>query len=62
MYAKADPGLAPPLPPHLKKKMGLVFCKFSLYIRKYFDFSQHAVFTIIYKLFTYSSNKNIGYV
>ena len=32
-------------PPSRLKKSDL-FCKFSLYIRKYFDFSQHAVFTI----------------
>ena len=35
---------------------------FSLYIRKYFDFSQHAVFTICIYIIHYSSNKNIGYV
>ena len=47
--AKADPGPArrarvPPFP--FEKKPGTCFCKFSLYIRKYFDFSQHAVFAI----------------
>ena len=46
---KADPGparraRAPPPPPFEKK--GTFLGKFSLYIRKYFDFSQHAVFTI----------------
>ena len=35
------PGARPPF-----EKKGTCFCKFSLYIRKYFDFSQHVVFTI----------------
>ena len=37
---------APGAPPPRLKKKGTFFGKFSLYIRKYFDFSQHAVFTI----------------
>ena len=45
---KAVPGPAPPgpPPPPRLKKNGTFFGKFSLYIRKYFDFSQHAVFKI----------------
>ena len=35
------------------------FCKFSLYIRKYFDFSQHAVLTICI-LFTTLLTKTYG--
>ena len=55
-YTKTDPGP----PPSLFEIKGLVFVNFSLYIRKFLDFSQHAVFTICI-LFTFS-NKNIGYV
>ena len=49
-YTKADPGRPPPC-----------FCKFSLHIRKYFDFSQHAVFTICI-LFTTLLPKHRGCV
>ena len=52
-YTKADPGP----PPRLKK--GTCFCKFSIYIRKFFDFSQHAVFTICI-LFTTLLKKTQG--
>ena len=43
---KADPGTARRVPPSLFWKKETCFCKFSLYIRRYFDFSQHAVLTI----------------
>ena len=45
--SKADPGPARRArAPPFEKKNGTFFGKFSLYIRKYFDFSQHAVFKI----------------
>ena len=44
---KADPGPARQArAPPFEKKNGTFFGNFSLYIRKYFDFSQHAVFKI----------------
>ena len=47
MMPKADPGPARRArAPPFEKKNGTFFGKFSLYIRKYFDFSQHAVFKI----------------
>ena len=60
--AKADPRPArrarvPPFP--FEKKPGTCFLKFSSYIRKYFDFSQHAVFTIGI-LFTTLLTKTLG--
>ena len=49
----------PPPPPFEKRDC---LCKFSLYIRKYFDFSRHAVRVYNMYIIHYSSNKNIGYV